>query len=280
MHKEIIIKFTILATFLILIFLNIVYLSSPKITIKKINEEIPKAFVNPSTDLPIKKHRPKEERKEIIPSIVSDKTIYLTFDDGPSYLTNDILNILNKENVPATFFVIGSHIDEYSNTVSRAYNEGHTIGLHTFTHNYKYVYSSDDNYFNDLKQINDKVYNITGHHSRIVRLPGGSSNTVSKKYNKGIVTRITTTLNNNNYYYFDWNVDSGDASGKLTKDQIIHNTKLNLHHGTNIILMHDTAAKKSTVEALPEIIKYAKENGYTFARITKDTMSIRHHINN
>ncbi len=280
MNKEVIVKAMVLIIFLILIISNVNYILTPKIEIVKIDPEIPRVFNNPTIELPIKTIKSKAEREANIPSIISDKTIYLTFDDGPSYLTNDILDILQKEKVPATFFVIGNHIDEHSNIVNRAYAEGHTVALHSFTHNYKYIYSNENNYFNDLKLIDDKVYRITGHHSYIVRLPGGSSNTVSKKYNKGIVTRITSTLNNNSYYYFDWNVDSGDASGKLTKEQIIHNIKLNLHHGSNIVLMHDTSAKKSTVEALPEIIKYGKENGYTFARITKNTLKVRHQINN
>ncbi len=235
---------------------------------------------HPQNQITITTPKPPQKRKEKIKSIVSNKTIYLTFDDGPSYLTSEILNILEKENVSATFFVIGKHIEEYKETVKRAYSDGFTIALHSNTHNYKYIYSNDENYFNDLKEINDKVYKITNTHSRIVRLPGGSSNTVSKKYNEGITTRITKKLTENDYYYFDWNVDSGDASGKLTKEQIYNNVTLNLKNGTNIILMHDTAVKESTKDALEDIIKYGKQNGYTFARITKETTPIKHHVNN
>ena len=210
----------ILGTFLIIIF---VMLSLNKnVEIVEVGE-IPKSFVTPNTNLPIKEPKKPEQTKNTIPSIVSDKTIYLTFDDGPSYLTNQILDILKSENVVATFFVIGRSIDNYTDTVKRAYDEGHQIALHSFSHDYKYIYSADENYFDDLNKIKTKVYNITGNNSRIIRLPGGSSNTVSKKYNEGIVTRITNKLNENDYYYFDWNVDSGDASGKLTKDQIYHN---------------------------------------------------------
>jgi len=277
MDKKIKIISVILGTFLIIVF---IMLSLPKkIEITQVGE-IPKAFVTPSPELPIKEPKKAEPKENQIPSVVSDKTIYLTFDDGPSYLTNQILDILKSENVVATFFVIGRSIDEYADTVKRAYDEGHAIALHSFTHDYKYIYSADQNYFDDLNQIKSKVYNITGNNSRIIRLPGGSSNTVSKKYNKEIITRITNKLNENDYYYFDWNVDSGDASGKLTKEQIYQNTISALHQGQNIVLMHDAAAKKSTVEALPNIIKYAKENGYTFAKITKDTRTTHHHINN
>ena len=132
--------------------------------------------------------------KNVNPSVISDKTIYLTFDDGPSYLTEGILDILKEENVPATFFVTTRQIDKYSNLIIRMREENHTIGLHTSSHVYSYVYSSLENYFNDLNIVRTKVFDITGIKSRIIRLPGGSSNTVSKKYSPGIVTQITNKL--------------------------------------------------------------------------------------
>lgn len=218
--------------------------------------------------------------ENINPSVVSDKTVYLTFDDGPSYLTEQILDILKEENVPATFFVTGRQIDKYTDVIQRMQAENHTIGLHTSTHNYSNVYSSDENYFNDLNDIRQKVFKITGVKSRIIRLPGGSSNTISKKYNQGIITRITDKLTQKSFYYFDWNIDSEDASGKLTKECIYQNVTNRLHSGTNIILMHDLSTKSTTKDALKSIIDYAKANGYTFAKITKNTPQIHHHINN
>lgn len=218
--------------------------------------------------------------KNINPSVISDKTIYLTFDDGPSYLTEKILDILKEENIPATFFVTSRGIDTYSNVIKRMQEENHTIALHTSTHNYSYIYSSDENYFKDLEEIRNKVYNITGVKSRIIRLPGGSSNTVSKKYSKGIITRITNRLTENDFYYFDWNIDSLDASGSVSKEVIYNSVTRNIHSGTNVVLMHDSSTKETTVLALKDIIKYAKDNGYTFAKITKKTPQIHHHINN
>lgn len=272
-------KIKIISIFLIVVLIVIIISLNKKPEIVEVGE-IPKAFINPNPNLKIEKPKKQETQENKIPSIVSDKTIYLTFDDGPNYLTDQILSILKEENVPATFFVIGRSIDTYKNTVKRAYMDGHTIALHSYTHDYKYIYSADQNYFDDLDKIKTKVYSITGNNARIIRLPGGSSNTVSKKYNQNIMTRITKKLTDNDYYYFDWNVDSGDASGKLTKDQIYNNTISGLHQGENIVLMHDGATKKTTVEALPQIIKYGKENGYTFARITKNTRAVHHHINN
>ena len=213
-------------------------------------------------------------------SIISDKTIYLTFDDGPSYLTHEILDILKEENVPATFFVTSQQIDKYQNIIKREYTENHTVAIHTATHNYSYIYSSEQNYFNDLTEIRNKVFTIIGEKPRIIRLPGGSSNTISKKYSPGIMTRITEILTHNDFYYYDWNIDSMDASGRIDENQIYNNVITHLKSGTNIILMHDSPTKMTTVGALRDIIKYGKDNGYTFAKITKKTPQIHHHINN
>ena len=229
----------------------------------------------------IEKEKPSRlERENIVISRPSEKTIYLTFDDGPSYLTNQILDILAEKQVPATFFVIGPNIDKYQDVVKRAYIDGHTIGIHSDTHVYSYIYSSLDNYLNDLNLIRHKVHNITKDYSRIVRLPGGASNTISKKYKTGIVSEITNWLHKHDYYYFDWNIDSQDASGRASKELIYNSVINNLKLGDNIILMHDSSTKQTTVEALPLIIDYAKANGYTFARITKNTAPYHHKINN
>lgn len=276
MNKEKVLNILFITTLLILFSFNVKTLTKEKKEFKLL-DEIPIAYKTPN---PYLKPEKIENKVDKIPSIISDKTIYLTFDDGPTYLTESILNTLKEENVPATFFVIGTNIDKYKTIVKRAYNEGHTIAIHTYTHKYNEVYQSDENYFNDLHKINSKIYDITGHHSHIVRLPGGSSNVVSKNYNQGIITRITETLIKNNYYYFDWNIDSGDAGGNLPQEQIYENTIKMLHYKSNIILMHDSATKKTTTEALPNIIKYAKENNYTFSKITKDTEPVRHKVNN
>lgn len=259
---------------IILFITYLIKLNTPKPKFKQIK---PKVTFNQK----INYYKPKTIKKDNInPSVISEKTIYLTFDDGPSYLTDTILDILKKENVPATFFVIGTQIDKYANTIKRMQKENHTIALHSNTHNYSYIYANEENYYNDLNQIRNKVFQIVGIKPRIIRFPGGSSNTVSKKYNQGIMSRITNNLTENSFYYFDWNIDSTDASGNIQQDVIYQNTVNKIHSGTNIILMHDAATKKTTALALENIIKYAKENGYTFAKITKNTPQIHHHINN
>ena len=203
--------------------------------------------------------------------------IYLTFDDGPSYVTEKILDILDEENVKATFFVTSAN--KYT---KRAYNSGHTIGLHSYTHNYSYIYKSSKNYFSDLNKISDKVYNVVGIRTKIIRFPGGSSNTISRNYNKGIMTYLTKEVINRGYTYFDWNVGSNDT-GKYSNNsnKIYYNVVNNLSHDkTNIVLMHDSSGHDASANALRKIILYGKENNYTFKAITENTPVVRHGVQN
>lgn len=211
------------------------------------------------------------------PSYYGNGSIYLTFDDGPSYLTKEILDILDEEGIKATFFVTSG--GEY---VKRAYNSGHTIALHTSSHKYSYVYSSEENYFNDLNTVSDSVYNSIGIRCKFIRFPGGSSNTISRNYNNGIMSRLVNAVTNKGYVYFDWNVDSNDAGGDTNNSNKIYNNVINglSHSKTNIVLMHDSANHRSTVNALRDIIRYGKDNGYSFKAITNDTPVVRHGVNN
>ena len=206
-----------------------------------------------------------------------DGFIYLTFDDGPSYLTNKILDILDEEEIKATFFVTKGN-----SYVKRAYDSGHTIALHTSSHEYSYIYKSETNYFNDLNKVSDSVYNTIGIRSKIIRFPGGSSNTVSRRYNKGIMSKLVNEVLNQGYVYYDWNVDSNDAGSDLkNSDKIYNNVIKSLSHSkTNVVLMHDSASHTATVNALKNIIKYGKNNGYSFKAITSDTPVVRHKVNN
>ena len=203
--------------------------------------------------------------------------IYLTFDDGPNEgTTNIILDILKSEGVKATFFVTGNGPDYL---IKREYDEGHTVGLHTFSHNYQTVYSSVSNYYNDLTKIQNRVKNITGYESKIIRFPGGSSNTVSKKYTPGIMTTLSKDVVNKGYRYYDWNISSGDAGEVSTASGVYNNVIKSLSKNkTNMVLMHDI--KPYTRDALKNIIEYGKQNGYTFEKITMSTPMITHHINN
>ena len=210
--------------------------------------------------------------------IVSNGIIYLTFDDGPnSGTTNVILDILKSEGVKATFFVTNNGPDEL---IKREFDEGHTVALHTASHDYSIVYASVDSYFKDLYSVQDRVKRITGVESKIIRFPGGASNTVSRKYSQGIMTTLTQEVVNRGFKYYDWNLSSGDAAGgSPTADTIYNNVVSNLRHDrVNMVLMHDI--KTYTRDALKNIIKYGKNNGYRFEKITMDTEMITQRVNN
>ena len=213
-------------------------------------------------------------------SIGNGKTIYLTFDDGPSAsITPYILQILKEENVKATFFVV-NHDDSLNYLIKQASSDGHTVALHSYTHDYSYVYSSVDNYFADLTAIQNKVKLITGKKSMIIRFPGGSSNTVSRKYQPGIMTTLSKEVINKGYSYFDWNVDSDDAGGARTKEAVYQNVVNNLYYQNNVVLMHDFENNYKTLEALRDIIQYGKQNGYVFKALKENTPPSRHAVNN
>lgn len=212
------------------------------------------------------------------PPAPKNSTIYLTFDDGPSSVTAQILNVLAEENVKATFFVI-NRSDSYNYLIKRAADEGHTVGLHCYTHNYGQVYNSIDSYFSDLNSISNKVKTITGIESKIIRFPGGSSNTASN-FNPGIMTALTSEVTARGYKYYDWNVGSIDTQN-ISSTQLYNNVVNALGNGnTYIVLMHDCEGNWRTANALRDIIRYGKNNGYKFSSITESTPQIKHRLNN
>lgn len=206
---------------------------------------------------------------------LTNKVCYLTFDDGPSDNTLKVLDILDRYNVKATFFVIKNSKEDYIKNIAV---RGHTVGLHTATHSYPQIYSSDEAYFADLKAISDTVESQIGIKSNIIRFPGGSSNRISSEYCQGIMTRLTKSVVDMGYYYFDWNVDSTDASGNNIRYQVIRDNVLKSARGKGSIcvLMHDTSAKNTTVQALPGIIEGLSKMGYRFEALTKDSFGFRH----
>ena len=205
---------------------------------------------------------------------------YLTFDDGPSSITNSVLDILKKYNVKATFFVINS--GSYNKTtLQREVNEGHTIGLHAYDHNYAIAYKDDNSYLDGIDKLRAKVKADTGFDSHYIRFPGGSSNTISKRYSKGIMSRITKTAKQRGYKYYDWNVDDDDAGSARTADDCYNNVVRELRpNRSNIVLMHDFGTNKKIIEALPRIIEYCQKNGYTMLPIDDNTPEIHHGISN
>lgn len=202
---------------------------------------------------------------------------YLTFDDGPSINTEEILDILDYYNVKATFFVIyhKDMADKYKAIVDR----GHTIALHTYSHDYAKIYRSEKAFFNDLNRIDSYVYSVTGVHSKIIRFPGGSSNTVSRHYSQDIMDKLKKSVPARGYVYHDWNVDSEDAAhNNLDPDKLVENVKKNLtKYRKPDILMHDSGAgKRTTVEALPEMIEYIYAQGYKMEGLQLDSYAVHH----
>ncbi len=204
------------------------------------------------------------------------KFIYLTFDDGPGSYTESILNVLNKYNVKATFFVT-NQFSKYQYLIKKEYESGHSIAVHTYSHNYGNIYSSLENYINDFNNMNQIIFEQTGMYSKIFRFPGGSSNTISK-FNKGIVTEIANEMTKLGYYYFDWNIDSTDTIAK--DSNVIYNNVIKEveKHNNSVVLLHDI--KKANIESVEKIITYGLNNGYTFLPLTENSPQVHHHINN
>ena len=206
------------------------------------------------------------------------KVVSLSFDAAwGNEDTQQLIDILGKYNVKATFFVTGRGDDEL---ILREYNEGHTVGLHTFSHDYAYVYSSVENYFNDLSQVATRVKNITGVDAKIIRFPGGASNTVSTKYDGGIriMSILTAEVLNRGYVYFDWNVSSNDAGSAHTADAVYNSTVTHLKDGVNVVLQHDI--KNFSVNAVEEVIQWGLAQGYTFKALDMTSPTCHHGINN
>lgn len=205
--------------------------------------------------------------------------IWLTFDDGPSAtITPKVLDILKKENVKATFFVL-NYSSSNEHLIKRIVAEGHTIGIHGYSHEYSKIYKSKETFMNNIYSLQDKIYKSTGVKSMYIRFPGGSSNTVSRHYCKGIMTELTKEVLSKGFRYYDWNISSGDAGGAKNAKAVYKNVTKNLSKKRgNLVLCHDIHQK--TLEALPDIIKYAKKEGYTFAKIDDNTPMYAQHINN
>lgn len=233
----------------------------------------PAASSGDSSALPPSPSAPKTPEA---PEQTDGRYAYLTFDDGPSRNTEKILRILAENDIRATFFVIG-RTDETSMQRYRMIAEaGHTLAMHSYTHNYGEIYASMDAFRADFQKISDLLTQITGSRPLLYRFPGGSSNTLSSR--KVPMTEMIQFLNDQNVQYFDWNVNSADASGRNPDaGLLVQNVKNGLKYHHNIILMHDAAGHETTVDALPGIIQTCRDRGLTFRTIDKDTPPSHHH---
>ena len=205
-----------------------------------------------------------------------EKVIYLTFDDGPGAYTSELLDILNKYNVKATFFVT-AQFKKYVPLIEREHNEGHAIAVHSLTHNWN-IYRSFESYYKDFNDMNNIINQYTGEKTKIYRFPGGGSNTISKGKSLGVMSYSVTKMNELGYVYYDWNVDSEDAAG-ANRDKIVKNVISGIsNRNYSVVLMHDI--KRPTIDAIEEIIVYALDNGYTFDVLSTDTVTVHHPVNN
>lgn len=204
--------------------------------------------------------------------------IYLTFDDGPGDSTAALLDVLKKYGVRATFFVTGYGDDAL---IKREYDEGHAVGIHTFSHVYSNIYTSVENYIADFDQVKNRITVLTGHEPKLMRFPGGSSNLISARYDGGIhiMSQLANILTERGFTFFDWNVDSGDAGGASSADEVYNNVIAALKTGgDSVILQHDI--KPYSVEAVERIIQYGLSNNYVFSKLDEHSFAAHHGVNN
>lgn len=214
----------------------------------------------------------EENKDDQVP--LNGKKVYLTFDDGPSGYTDEILDILDEKGVKATFFVVAKESDYYPE-YQRIVDEGHSIGIHSYSHIYDVVYKNLDYFKSDVESMHNLIYNVTGYDAWLYRFPGGSSNKVS-----GVnIQDCMKYLDDNGYVYFDWNAQNGDAVDYYVSPEQLNNNVMSFvrgNSGDTVVLMHDLGSHHNTVEALPDLIDTLKAEGYELLPITKDTKPVRH----
>ena len=202
------------------------------------------------------------------------KIIYLTFDDGPGRYTEELLKILDDHKVLATFFVTAAYKD-YQDLIGKEYNAGHSVGVHTATHEYSEIYASTDAYWADFNKMQDIIQEQTGCRTDIFRFPGGASNTVSANYSKGIMSELAKQSSEKGYIYVDWNVTSGDAGDTTDSEVLYQNMMKGIHtYENSFILCHDI--KDFTIATMDRFITDALKEGYTFLPITSESRTCHH----
>ena len=197
----------------------------------------------------------------------AEKTVYFTFDDGPSQVTEEILDILKEENIKATFFVTGSTGDKTDERIFRIVSEGHAIGLHTMTHDYDKIYSSVESFMEDIETEKEWIYSVTGEECNIFRFPGGSNNSTVEKW---LMEEIKEEAEKRDFIWYDWNADGKDSLGKLLSPEEIVNNVLGCEAiGSDfvVVLLHDSTTRTTTPEALKILINEFRKMGYVFGRL-------------
>lgn len=197
---------------------------------------------------------------------MNQKIIYLTFDDGPSTIvTNYILDVLKEQQVKATFFIVGNNIKGSEAILKRIYNEGHSIGLHTYSHKYNQIYSSENSFIQEMKRTSEEINKVLGIKPNIIRFPYGS--------NPHLNNNFLIKLHNNNFKTYDWNVSISDGVKPYSVPEEFTREAISRGDGISYIvfLMHCNNVNINTCKALPEIIQHYKKSGYKFRAITNNT---------
>lgn len=223
----------------------------------------------------IPENREEQETPPKEPESTAAHRVYLTFDDGPSVYTDDILDILDSYGVKATFFVVGKESDSAKKALQDIVDQGHTLGMHSYSHKYSEVYRSVEDFAEDFTKLRDYLYEVTGVRSNVYRFPGGSSNTVSPLD----MHVFADYLEEQEVCFFDWNISSGDGgSALLSVETLVENCTADIEkRGTSVILMHDSANKSTTVEALPILIENILAMDDTeILPITEETEPVQH----
>ena len=211
--------------------------------------------------------------QEVNAEVRKTGVIYLTFDDGPSPRTDEILDILQEKDVKATFFVIGSNDPDSEALLRRIVEEGHTLAMHSYSHNYAKIYSSVENYLADMYQIFVQIRDTTGVTPTLFRFPGGSIN----GYNNGIYQDLIAEMMRRGFVPFDWNISSEDAStnGLVPAETLADNVVTGAARvQRGIVLMHDSAPKTTTVQALGPMIDRLRELGFALEALTPEIMPV------
>lgn len=226
-------------------------------------------------DVKKKKAALKKAKKK---PLFNGKKVYLTFDDGPSENTDEVLKILDEYGVKGTFFVIGKEDKDSLRRYKNIVKKGHTIALHSYTHNYKQIYKNLKEFKKDFKRIDNLIYKTTGVRSKYYRFPGGTSNTVSPTSMKVFVDYFNKT----GIRYYDWNVQCGDAVKSPPSPYTLYMNVVNGIKGSKldsfIVLIHDSKPMKNSVKALPHMIKWLQENRYEILPIDDHTVPVHHSI--
>ena len=216
---------------------------------------------------------PVRQADTVVPS---GKIIYLTFDDGPGQYTEKLLDVLAKYNVKVTFFTVNT---TYTDLLAKEAAAGHSVGIHSASHDYAKIYANESAYFSDLHEMESVITQQTGISPKLLRFPGGSGNSVSAKYCTGIMSLLTKDVLDQGYQYFDWNVSSGDAGGTTDTETVFQNVINGVQqHDVSIVLQHDI--KGFSVDAVEKILAWGITNGYTFLPLDVTSPTAHQPVNN